>query len=227
MANDFRLPGNSHHHAILGSNGSGKTRFAVWALSHRDYHSRPWIIIDFKGDDLIARLPAKEIDVTDKLPKPSQPGIYVVRPLPQQQDELGDMLVRIWQQENMGVYFDEGYMVERGSAADDGLKYILTQGRAKKIPTMTLSQRPVWVNRFVLSEATFYSVFRLNDRRDRETVQAFMPKEAMQELPPFHSWYYDSGQNALNRVQPVPDDEGILAGFRSLEKPKAKRFFFI
>jgi hypothetical protein len=221
MAN-FRLPGNSHHHAILGSNGSGKTRFAVWALAHRDYNSRPWIIIDFKEDDLIARLPATEIDVTDKLPKASQPGLYVIRPHPSQQDELADLFVRIWQQKNMGVYVDEGYMID-STEANDAYKYVLTQGRSKLIPTVTLSQRPVWINRFVLSEATFYTVFRLNDRRDRMKVHEFMPKEAQVELPPFHSWYYDSGKHALNVVKPVPDDDSIVSLFM-VEKPKRKWF---
>lgn len=221
--NDFRLPGNSHHHAILGSNGSGKTRAAVWHLAMRDYNSRPWIIIDFKGDDLIAQLPVTEIDVRDKLPKRAQAGLYVVRPHPNQMDELTDMFIRIWQQENMGVYVDEGYMIQ-GADANDAYKFILTQGRSKKIPTITLSQRPVWINRFVLSEATFYQAFRLNDRRDRESVNSFMPKEAMQELPPFHSWYYDSGNNALNILKPVPDDSAIVQLF---DVPKKRRRWFV
>lgn len=220
----FRLPSNSHHHAIVGSNGSGKTRAAVWHLSMRDYNSRPWIIVDFKGDELIAQLPVTEIGPTEKLPKANQPGLYVVRPHPSQQDELADMFIRIWQQENMGVYVDEGYMIESRDA-NDAFKYILTQGRSKKIPTITLSQRPVWINRFVLSEATFYQVFRLNDKRDRESVSAFMPKETQQDLPAFHSWYYDSGENSLVVMKPVPDDAGILGNFRFPEKKR--RFFSV
>lgn len=172
---------------------------------------------------MIARLPTTEIDVTDKLPKASQPGLYVIRPHPEQQDELANFFIRIWQQENMGVYVDEGYMVESRDA-NDAYKYILTQGRAKRIPTMTLSQRPVWINRFVLSEATFYTKFRLNDKRDAESVQAFMPKDSMQALPPFHSWYYDSGKDALNIIKPVPDDDAIVSLF---EFKKEKRKWFI
>lgn len=217
----LRLPGNSHHMAIVGSNGSGKTRAAVWHLSRRNYNTMPWIIIDFKHDDLIAQTPAIEIDVTDKLP--SKPGLYVIRPHPYQQDELADLFVRIWAKERVGVYVDEGYMIESADA-NKAYKLILTQGRSKTIPTISLSQRPVWINRFVLSEATFYQAFRLNDDRDRKSLQQFMPDAAAAELPPFHSWYYDSGKNALNIMGPVPGDDAIIAGFE-ISKPKRSIFF--
>jgi hypothetical protein len=110
--------------------------------------------------------------------------------------------------------------------ANDAYKYILTQGRSKKIPTITLSQRPVWINRFVLSEATFYQVFRLNDKRDRDSITAFMPKEAMQELPPFHSWYYDTGENSLRVMLPVPQEAELAARFTPPEKERKRSFFF-
>lgn len=216
----IRLPSNSHHHAVVGSNGSGKTRAAVWHLSKRNYNRVPWIILDFKHDDLIAELPANEIDVKDKLPKDA--GLYVVRPHPYQQDEVADMLVRIWSRENIGVYVDEGYMIESADA-NKAYKLLLTQGRSKHIPTITLSQRPVWINRFVLSEATFYQTFRLNDDRDRKALQQFMPNEAAKELPPFHSWYYDAGKNTLDVLGPVPSDDEIVSGFNIQKK---KRFFF-
>lgn len=217
----LRLPGNSHHHVIVGSNGSGKTRAGVWHLSKRNYNTMPWMILDFKHDDLIAQLPAVEVDITDKLP--TKPGLYAVRPHPYQQDEVADWLTRIWAKENTGVYVDEGYMIE-SSDANKAYKLVLTQGRSKHIPTITLSQRPVWINRFVLSEATFYQAFRLNDDRDRKSLQQFMPDEASQSLPPFHSWYYDSGKNDLAVITPVPDDDIIISGF-DLSKPKRRYFF--
>lgn len=217
----LRLPGDSHHHAIVGSNGSGKTRCAVWHLARRSYLTMPWLILDLKHDDLIARIPATEIAVTDKLPK--KPGLYVARPHPYEQDEIADWLVRIWAHEHTGVFVDEGYMIESPDA-NKAYKLILTQGRSKHIPTITLSQRPVWINRFVLSEATFYQSFRLNDDRDRKSLQQFMPDEASQALPPFHSWYYDAGKNALDVMGPVPDDDTIIAGFKVPEKKR--RLFF-
>lgn len=207
----LRLPGDTHHHALMGSNGSGKTRAGVWHLSRRHYDVMPWVIFDIKRDDLIARIPiAQEIDINAD--PPSEPGIYVTRPHPRQQDEIAGMLTRIWEQTHTGVYFDEGYMIE-SREANDAYKLLLTQGRSLNIPTITLSQRPVWLNRFVLSEATFYQTFRLNDARDRKTLQMFMPDDASESLPAYHSWYYDSGEHELHVMAPVPDDAAILAAF--------------
>lgn len=218
----IRLPSDSHHMAIVGSNGSGKTRAAVWHLSRRSYHSKPWLVLDFKRDELIAQIPiTDEIGLTDKLP--TKPGIYVARPHPYEQDELADWLTRIWAKENTGVYVDEGYMIESPDA-NRSYKLLLTQGRSKHIPTITLSQRPVWINRFVLSEATFYQAFRLNDDRDKKSLQQFMPDEASQQLPPFHSWYYDGGKHELNIMGPVPSDDKIIEGFTLEPGNKAKRF---
>lgn len=215
----FRLPNDSQHHVLVGSNGSGKTRAAVWHLSHRSFRDMPWIVIDFKEEELIAGIPAYTMDVT--APLPTDPGIYIIRPHPYQQDELADLFTRIWKNEDIGVYVDEGYMIE-SAAANRAYKLLLTQGRSKHIPTITLSQRPVWINRFVLSEATFYQTFRLNDDRDLKTLQQFMPNQAADPVPPFHSWYYDSGNNELFVMKPVPSDMEILARFPPLPPPKIK-----
>lgn len=217
----FRLPNDSQHHVLVGSNGSGKTRAAVWHLAHRSYTTMPWYIVDFKRDDLIAKIPAVEIRVTDKLK--DEPGLYVLRPHPYEQDELADFFLRLWARENNGIYVDEGYMIE-SAAANKAYKLILTQGRSKHVPSITLSQRPVWINRFVLSESTFYQTFRLNDDRDIKTLQQFMPNEASQPLPPFHSWYYDGGQNTLNIMAPVPGDAEIVALFAPAEPGERPRF---
>lgn len=215
----IRLPNDSQHHVLVGSNGSGKTRAAVWHLSQRSFRKMPWIVIDFKEDDLIAAIPAYTMRVTDPLPE--KPGIYIIRPHPYEQDELADLFVRIWQRENIGVYVDEGYMID-SPAANRAYKLLLTQGRSKNIPTITLSQRPVWINRFVLSEATFYQTFRLNDDRDIKTLQQFMPNEAARVLPPYHSWYYDGGQNELYVMKPVPSDAEIVKNFPPLPRKKIK-----
>ena len=40
---------------------------------------------------------------------------------------------------------------------------------------ITLSQRPVWLDPFILSEAEYYQVFRLNHKNDRKKVEEFIP----------------------------------------------------
>ena len=92
---------------------------------------------------------------------------------------------------------------------------ILSQGRSRSIPAITLTQRPVWVNRFALSEADYYAIFHMNDRRDRQTIGAFLPIDLETPLPPRHSWYYDVARDRVFRLLPVPSRDEILDRFQA------------
>ncbi len=225
MTNDFRFPTDQQRLVILGATGSGKTNAAMWHLSQRDFHVKPWIIYNFKNDELI-----DGIEGTQPLelgaPLPHRPGIYVVHPYPGQETEVDDQLTEIWKQEDTGVYVDEGFMIPRNS---QGFRRLLTQGRSKHIPMITNSQRPVWMDRFVFSEAEFYQVFRLQHRMDTKSVQEFVPNPDPEKdhplderLPEYWSYYYDVGRNRLMKVRPVPDPDAIVDTFdvrlRSLRK---------
>lgn len=213
----MRLPNDSQRLVIVGRTGSGKTRAGMWHLSKRNF-SNPWIILDYKRDELIAASPAIEIRPKDKLPKYG--GLYVVRPNPISDDEdVENMMLRMWARGNIGLYCDEGFMVPNVNA----LNMILTQGRSLRVPCITLSQRPVWLSRFVFSEADFFQLFDLNDARDRKAIGSFMPADAQQRLPEFHSWYYDVGKNDIAPWSPVPGDDEIIAGFKI---PKKHRLSF-
>jgi hypothetical protein len=214
----MRLPNDSQRIAIVGKTGSGKTRAGCWHLSNRSFRSMPWVIFDFKRDDLIARIPCQEIPVGTKIP--TKPGVYVVRPMPDQEEEVEAMLWAIWAKGNTGLYFDEGYMIGDSGA----LRAILTQGRSLKIPVIILSQRPVWLSRFVFSEADFFQIFWLNDQRDRKTLLSFLPPKVDGRLPDFHSWYYDVGKDKLDVLMPVPSDDVILSAF---DLPQKRRLFLL
>lgn len=204
-----RLPDDTQRHMICGRTGSGKTWFGIWSLSHRSYDRMPWLIYDFKGDALIGALDADEIE-PGKIPR--KPGLYVTRPNPGVDDERVE--ASFWKaraQGDVGLYIDEGYMVGRDNA---GLNAVLTQGRSLHVPVIMLSQRPVWLSRFCFSEADFFSLFHLNDRRDRQTVTTFMRDvSADYQLPEYHSFYYDVGRNDLRVFSPVPDSDAILETF--------------
>ena len=110
---------------------------------------RPWIIFDYKGDDLIQSIGATEIAITG--PVPNRAGIYIVKPIPQIDDnKVLDFLWRCWAKEYVGIYIDEGYMIGKNNAA---LTALLTQGRSKQIEMIILTQRPVWANKFIYSKA--------------------------------------------------------------------------
>ncbi len=190
----FRLPSDSQR---------------IWQLAHRDYDTKPWIIYDFKGDELIADIEgAYDLALTD--PIPEKPGLYIVHPTHSDDDAVEDQMWRILDAQNVGVFIDEGYMIGKNNK---GFRTILTQGRSKHVPTITLTQRPVWMDRFVFSEADFFQIFQLNHKQDIKSVNDFIPHNISQRLPDYHSYFYDVPRDVIAIMKPVPDRDAILDTF--------------
>jgi len=221
MSGQVRLPDASNRVTVVGSTGSGKTRFGIWLFSVARYGNIPRILLDFKGDDLIAAIEdagyAREISVLSK--PPTKPGTYVVRPLPTQLAELDTFLWEVWRKGNVALFFDEGTMTAKSRA----VPAILTQGRSKKIPVITLSQRPAWLSRYVFTESEYFAIFRLNNKQDRDTVRDFVNTQAEVPRLPYHSLWYDAGQDQAAIFSPVPGDAQIIEGFRPKKRGPAKR----
>lgn len=204
----FRLPGDTHRTGIFGRTGSGKTRLGTWLLSNSPFDKTPYVVIDYKLEKLFAQADRiKEIGF-DEVPK--KPGLYIIRPLPTDDDAVEAWLWKIHQHENCGIYVDEGYGIDPKSKA---LRAVLTQGRSKHLPVIYLSQRPAWISPFVVSEADFLSVFQLTKPEDQQRVAQIMPRAELdfsQQLPEFHSRWYDVGKARGYTLAPVPDDDHIL-----------------
>lgn len=212
------VPNDTQRITIIGKTGSGKTQGAAWLLAHRSYTSKPWIVFDYKYDELLTEIPgAKDMGITDKVPK--KPGLYIVHPNPADAEAVEDLMWRVWERERVGIYIDEGYMIHSRSPA---FQAILTQGRSKRLPVIMLTQRPSWVTRFAFSEADFIQLYRLTDRRDAKVVREFMPLPIERDLPgPYYSWWWDNGSNYKAILQPVPDRNTILDVFHDrLRQPR-------
>src|SRR5262249_3098433 len=105
----WRLPEDDEHTAIVGRNGSGKTQLGAWLLSKKDLRRDPWVIMDFKGEDIFNRLEnTREIGFKEV---PQKPGLYILRSAPHLQNETEDWLWQLWERENAGLLVDEGYML--------------------------------------------------------------------------------------------------------------------
>lgn len=211
------FPGPTDRTAVIGRTGSGKTTAAAWHLSGKNFDAQPWLIVNTKGDPFLEQIAAIEgvktigVDAT-----PGDKGLYIVSPLPEQQDELDALFKRIWAKQNCGVYIDEGYMIER----TDGLNALLTQGRTRQIPMIVLSQRPAWISKFVFSEADFVQLFNLQRLEDRKNVAGFVPVDKNYRLAKFCSYWYNVGDDRLVQFGPVPDHDAIINTFRAKFPPE-------
>jgi hypothetical protein len=207
------LPGVEDRLTIVGQTGSGKTHGALWQLSKQPIDRMPYVILNFKNEKLIDSI-ARARHIGYDLP--TKPGIYVIHPHIEDEKPLNDFLWKLWERGNCGLYIDEGYMVEFIGAVKP-LIAILTQGRTKHIPVITLVQRPVGVTRFIFSEAQYIQVFDLMDSRDYEVVENYMPYDlqGMPQLPKYNSWYFENGTKHLFQFKPVPPIEEIFAVINS------------
>lgn len=179
----------------------------------------PWVVIDYKRDVNIARIPYAHFVDVGFIPR--EPGVYVVQPLPNQEQEITDYLMQIWDTEGIGLYIDEGVMLARNDALDN----ILIQGRSKQIPVIMLTQRPVGISRFAFTEAQYMFIFPNQDKRERKVIGEFTPLGDNRDLddyllPRFHFYHYDVLENKITATKPVPNIDAILKTFAEKLRPE-------
>lgn len=212
----INLPRKDSRTVVVGSTGSGKTVFSVWLLATRDLEHRPWIIIDFKGDELLNSIGAEQIRL-GVIPK--EPGLYIVKPLPGDEHLVSDLFRRAWERENVGLYIDEGTMVMKN---DRWFRACLTQGRSKHVEMIICSQRPVWLDKYVFTEGTFFSVHNINSEDDRKHLAVFLDGNVPKRLVNHHSLWYDVVAQKLSQLKPVPAPNELMAVFkkRAVKRPQ-------
>lgn len=213
----FQLPSISERTSIIGRTGSGKSVFGAFLLSKQPFDQMPYIIIDYKGEELFSELDrVEQIGLYDV---PRKPGLYTVKPRPGIDDEAVEAwLLRVWERGRTGLFVDEAYMLPDKGA----FQGILTQGRSKRIPAIVLSQRPVHLPRFVFSEADHFAVFHLSIDDDKKTVKKMINGNVIEPLPDYHSWWYSVKTNQIFVMKPVPSPEEIQNVISDRLSPKRR-----
>lgn len=204
-----RLPASDNRTVVIGATGSGKTQFGVWLLSVRLVPDRRHFILDFKGEKLFSQLNLTPWNLTDELPE--EPGVYWIRILPGQENEVSQFFLNCYNTQNILIFIDEAYMLPY---QDRWVRACLTQGRSKDIEMITLTQRPVKIDVFFFSEASFLSVFRLGVKDDRKRVSEYMDGREIPRLPAYHSLWYDVADDTSVTFQPVPPASQLIEAFR-------------
>lgn len=194
---------------MVGKTGSGKSTFAAWLLSRSNLR-KPWIILDYKRETLFDRLiKTYRINVQSKTFHRPKRGMEVLRPRPQMDnDEIEDVLWKMWDKGRCGIFIDEALHLPSASKA---LVNILAQGRSKNIQVICCSQRPYYVSPFLASEASYYGIFNLSDKRDKDRVREFVPlPRDYSNPPPHYSYWYNSERNELLRLKPLTELDSLI-----------------
>lgn len=163
------------HVIIVGDTGSGKTYLESKLLELRDYT----IVIKTKPDDI--KFPGyrkikKFNDVMDLktkrfiLDSGFDPGL--------QRFHIANTIKLAWKQEGWTIAVDETYYWTSVLRMEKQLNMLLTQGRSKKLTIVAGMQRPAWISRFALSQATHAFIFRCEGRDIITLSQALSPRIA-------------------------------------------------
>lgn len=210
-----RAPDNTNRLVEIGRTGTGKTVVGLWHLTNYPIDVEPWVILNLKGDEHIEGIPnARFLPDLSYVPGKKDRGVFVVSPSIydlegslKEDSALDQYLLKLWEREKIGIFVDEGFMLGRSKP----FILNLTQGRSKRIPMIVCTQKPKWITGFVFSEASFIQVFDLNDDKDIQRVEEFVPIDWDSEPPlkPHQSFYYEVATNEIVRFNPCPPMKDI------------------
>lgn len=204
-----RLPASDDRTVIIGATGSGKSQFGVWLLSTRDWDRRAWVVLDFKGEKLFAELGLTPWAIENGVP--TEAGIYWVRVIPNSDAEVSKFFYDCYVAENVGIFIDETYMLPY---QDKWVRACLTQGRSKNIEIIALTQRPVRIDVFFFSEASFMGIMNIRLKKDRDRVAEYTDGLVIKRLPQYHCLWYDVVNDYSVIFEPVPPPDQLIEAFR-------------
>jgi hypothetical protein len=222
----IRRPNLSERVTVMGRTGTGKTVGGVWHLANYPLDRFPFVLIDFKNEEHFDSIPKVQEVGFDFTPGKHDDGLFRLRCTPfdvmgtvKEKSRLDQFLIHIWEHEDCGLFVDEAYIIGNSPA----LNLCYTQGRSKQIPMITCTQRPVACSRFAFSEASYIQCYDLNDQRDIDIVEEFVPVSWDDEpdLEKFQSYYFDIAENEVVRLNAVPPVKDMLPIFDA--KLKARR----
>lgn len=235
------IPASGERAIIFGQTGSGKTAFGIWLVER--IPDAPLIIYDTKIEPKFDRL--GEYTVTDE-----NGHKKVVRPVAvvQHTEEIHDLLhddsidyiiVRppdellgepraldeyLWYhyQNCKGVpaFIDEAVTFQINNRAGKGLIALMQRGRSKGITTIMCSQRPVRIDRSLLTEANKIYIFYMADKADRKRVDDLISNFSDLPRPPKHGFYFfESGSEEVELMQPIKLDASKDTGYVDTSAP--------
>lgn len=161
------------HVIIIGDTGSGKTYLESKLLDMRDHV----IMIKTKPDDITFKGYRKIKKFGDIMDLKNSKFVLDSGFDPNLQHyNIANTIALAWKQEGWTLGVDETYYWTSVLKLEKQLNMLLTQGRSKKLTLVVGMQRPAWISRFALSQATHAFIFRCEGRDLTTLAQALSPK---------------------------------------------------
>lgn len=103
-----------------------------------------------------------------------------------------ELFEKLYNTANLTLYIDEAYAVTPpGSRPGKWLSAMYTRGRERGIGVWAATQRPTWIPLFLISEADWMLVFRLNLQADRQRMASVAGEVVLQPIRDLHGlWVY-------------------------------------
>ena len=163
------------HVIVIGDTGSGKTYLLSKLLEMRDHV----IVVKTKPDDI--QFPGyRKIKKYQDLMDLKTSRFVLDSGFDQviQRLNIQQAINVAWKQEGWTIAVDETYYWTSILRLERQLNMLLTQGRSKHLTVVAGMQRPAWISRFALSQATHAFIFRCEGRDIVTLSQSLSPKVA-------------------------------------------------
>jgi ABC-type dipeptide/oligopeptide/nickel transport system ATPase component len=158
------------HVVIVGDTGSGKTYLEAKLLALREHV----IVVRTKPDDI--KFPGfHKVNKLSGLSSIRYNKFLFVPKYEEQQTQCAQVMDLVWREGGWCIALDETYYQTEILRLSRIINKLFTQGRSKHITVVAGMQRPAWISRFTLSQATHAFIFRMEGRDLTTLSQALSP----------------------------------------------------
>ena len=165
------------HVVIIGDTGSGKTYLESKILRLRSHV----VVIRTKPDDIkfqdfhkindLVKIGRQRFNNSGKVIT----KYLLVPKYEDQQIQTARMFDKVWKEGGWCIAIDETYYATQILKLERPINKLLTQGRSKHITVVCGMQRPAWISRFAMSQATHAFIFRCEGRDLKSLADALSP----------------------------------------------------